>query len=357
MGHTGRVEIVLTGLSLDQPGGMQTYMLAVAPHLERLGHCVTLYAPENGVMGDLAVSRGLRVANTHHELPEDCDAVIASDAITLLMMAERYQSAIRVIVVHSAELDLHLPPGLEGVASCAVAMNDAVERRLRAMPARFEVHRLRQPIDTDRFRMIGLGREAPTRVLLLGNYLTGAFKDDLVRVCEEAGLECHQVGVYGEVLPEAVEAIRSCDIVIGQGRSVLDAMACGRAAWVYGPIAGDGWVTELNYQLLEADGFRGRATDSVVDAATFAAALKEYDPQMGQVNRKLITLHHSAYEHAIELVRLIGARPAGKRVDAPLREMARMLRIQFDAQAATEMLTRECRSLNDRLAAIERRVG
>jgi hypothetical protein len=156
--------------------------------------------------------------------------------------------------------------------------------------------------------------------------------------------------MYGEVLPDVVGAIRSSDIVVGQGRSVLEAMSCGRAAWVYGPIAGDGWVTELNYQLMEADGFRGRATDAVVDAASFGNSLKEYDREMGQVNRKLITLHHSAYEHAIELMGIINAGPAGRRVDAPLREIARMVRTHFDAQAATEILTRECRSLNERLS-------
>jgi len=344
------VDIVLTGLGLDQPGGVQTYMLAVAPQLERLGHGVTLYAPKLGAMSEVARSRGLRVARNPHELPDDCHAVIASDAVTLLTMADRYPTSIRIIVVHSAELDLHLPPGFEGVASCAVAMNDAVERRLRAMPNLAEVRRLSQPIDTDRYRMTGLGSSQPNRVLMLGNYLTGSFKDDLVRVCVDAGLEWHQVGRYGEVLSDAVGAIRESDIVIGQGRSVLDAMACGRAAWVYGPIAGDGWVTEANYRLLEADGFRGRATDALVDATTFQVGLKEYDPEMGQVNRKLITLHHSAYEHAISLIEIINERDPGRRVDAPLQEVARILRTLFEAQAATEMLTRECRSVNERLS-------
>jgi hypothetical protein len=38
------VEIVLAALALDGAGGMQTYLLTVAPHLERLGHEVTLYS-------------------------------------------------------------------------------------------------------------------------------------------------------------------------------------------------------------------------------------------------------------------------------------------------------------------------
>jgi hypothetical protein len=320
---------------------MQTYLLTVAPQLERLGHHVTLYAPQPGLMSDVARSRGLRVADGEHELPDDCDAVIASDAITMLAMADRYPTSVRVLVVHSAELDVHLPPGIDGTVSRVVALNDAVERRVKAMPARFTVHRLHQPVDTDRYRLSLPGPEQPQRVLILSHYILGAFRDDLVRVCEDAGLEWRQVGQYGETLTDPTPAINDADIVIGQGRSVLDAMACGRAAWVYGPIAGDGWVTELTYPALEADGFRGRATEAIHDAGTFERCLKEYDPAMGLTNRKLITLHHSAYEHAIGLVEILDAAPAGRRVDAPLRELARTIRTQFDAQAATELVTRE----------------
>jgi hypothetical protein len=42
------VEIVLAALALDGPGGMPTYLLTVAPQLERLGHEVTLYSEKTG---------------------------------------------------------------------------------------------------------------------------------------------------------------------------------------------------------------------------------------------------------------------------------------------------------------------
>src|ERR1700722_16515548 len=148
------MELVLTALTLDAPGGMQSYLLTIAPQLERLGHEVTLYAPEQGTMADVARSRGLRVARREHELPDICDAVIAQDGVTLLDMADRYPDSIRVIVVHSAEYDIHLPPGPEGTVSFAVVMNDAVERRVRARAQPLRVEPLRQPMDTDRHRPV-----------------------------------------------------------------------------------------------------------------------------------------------------------------------------------------------------------
>lgn len=351
------MEIVLTALSLDGPGGMQTYLLTIAPQLERLGHEVTLYAPQLGTMADVACSRGLRVARSERELPDLCDAVIAQDGVTMLAMADRYPGAVRVIVVHSAEYDIHLPPGIDGTVSCAVVMSSAVERRVRAMSTKLKVERLRQPIDLERHPAVGSISDRPRRVLMLGNYLNGRARDALVGVCENAGLAWRHVGIHGELLPDPISAISDADIVIGQGRSALDAMACGRAAWVYGPVAADGWVTASTYASFEADGFRGRATDRLHDAESFGRALREYDPSMGTVNRNLITLNHSAYEHAIELVTIIDTAPAGHKVDAPLRELARAVRAQHDAQSSLEAITRELRALDERVTTAQREIA
>jgi hypothetical protein len=348
------MEIVLSALSLSAPGGMQSYVITIAPQLERLGHEVTLYAPELGVMADVARSRGLRVARWEHELPDHCDAVISQDGVTLLSMADRYPDAVRIIVVHSSEYDVHLPPGIDGIVSRVVVMNDAVERRIRAMSAVFDVERLRQPIDTERHFAVGTLPARPHRVLLLGNYLNVRDRDAFVQVCTQSGLSCQHVGVYGQLLSDPVDAINEADIVVGQGRSVLDAMACGRAAWIYGPSYGDGWVTSSNYASLEADGFRGRATDAVLDAASFGRALEDYQSSMGTVNRKLIALHHSVHEHVNGLVRVIETAPVGKKVDAPLRELARTIRTQFGAQAGMETVTHQLHAVHERLVdAIE----
>jgi hypothetical protein len=357
LGKNAPMELVLTALTLDAPGGMQSYLLTIAPQLERLGHEVTLYAPEQGTMADVARSRGLRVARREHELPDICDAVIAQDGVTLLDMADRYPDSIRVIVVHSAEYDIHLPPGPEGTVSFAVVMNDAVERRVRATAQPLRVERLRQPMDTDRHRPVGALRDRPRRVLMLGNYLSDRGRDALVRVCEASGLEWRQVGAHGELLPDPLAAINEADIVIGQGRSALDAMASARATWVYGPIAGDGWVTPATYATLEADGFRGRATDHILNAESFGQALEEFDPSMGADNRKLITLHHSAYEHAIELVELLDTTPAEHKVDAPLRELARVVRTQYEAQSGMEGMANQLRAALEAQAAANNQVA
>jgi hypothetical protein len=348
------LQIVLTAPALALPGGVQSYALTVAGQLERLGHDVTLFAPIQGLVADVARERGLRVARSEHDLPEACDAILAQDAPTLLTAAAHYPKAVRALVIHGAEYDLHLPPPPAGAAAVVIALNDVTARRARAVADAPPVIRLRQPIDTARFGSHGALRETPGRVLLLGNDLRGARRDALLDVCDRAGVAVAQVGQHGELRADAAAAICEADIVIGRGRSVLEAMSCGRAAYVLGPVAGDGWVTPSSYPGLEADGFRGRATDAVPDAGDFARALTAYDPRMGERNRALVVQHHDFHEHAAAVVEALGAVEPQPLPDAPLRELARLVRITYDAQVRVTEIGHDLRAAhlrNDSLTA------
>lgn len=340
------MEIVLAALALDQPGGMQTYILTLAPHLERLGHDVTLYSPEAGSVAELARSRGLRVSRLETELPPSCDAVLSGDAVSALVMADRFPEAVRGIVVHGGDFDLHLPPRHEAVVSFAVAMNAVVQRRVEATAAAPPVIRLRQPIEIAHFYPAGPVREEAERVLLLGNYLSGPRRDALASVCEQAGIAWRQVGAAAEIALDPWPAILEADIVVAQGRAAIEAMACGRAVWVFGPSGGDGWVTEDTYAAIEADGFRGRSSGALADVGAFGRALEEYRPRMGEANRELAVLHHSPYDHAVAIVGLLEGASAPPPPRAPLREMAQLVRTHHDAQSRVAAVANELRDLH-----------
>ena len=78
------------------------------------------------------------------------------------------------------------------------------------------------------------------------------------------------------------------DIVVGYGRSVLEAMALGRAAYVWDIAGGDGWVTPETYPTLEADGFSGAATDPIIDADRMRADFASYGPELGAFGFDLV---------------------------------------------------------------------
>ena len=154
------MELVLASLHLSWMGGATTYLLTVAPALQRLGHDVTLYSPDAGDTAELARGRGIRVATDESELPPDCDGVLTQDTVMALELADRYRRR-QLFVSHGALVDLAKPPQLPGVTAAVVAMNDRVAAEARSLALDVPVERLRQPIDVERFRFRGPVHDRP----------------------------------------------------------------------------------------------------------------------------------------------------------------------------------------------------
>ena len=126
------------------------------------------------------------------------------------------------------------------------------------------------PIDIDRLVPLGPLHERPRRAVLLGNYLERDAA--VVGAWGAAGVEVARVG--GSVQDyDVAAAVADADIVVAKSRAALDAMACGRAVYVFDVFGGDGWVTPERYPGLEADNFAGQATGRVVDAEALARDL------------------------------------------------------------------------------------
>ena len=116
------------------------------------------------------------------------------------------------------------------------------------------VVRLRVPIDTDRLVPLGALHERPRRAVLLGNYLE---RDVAVTAAwSGAGLEVERIG--GSVQSyDVATAVADADIVIAKARAALDAMACGRAVYVFDVFGGDGWVTPASLSRARGRQLRG----------------------------------------------------------------------------------------------------
>jgi hypothetical protein len=216
--------------------------------------------------------------------------------------------------------------------------------------------RLRQPIDIERFYQQGPPRERPAEVLLLGNYLRGQRRAVVTGVCEELGLRCTQLGRDSQMSPEPVAAIGRADIVIGYGRSILEAMACGRAAYVLDHLGADGWVTADSYPAMERDGFTGMQSGRHPTPEELRADLLRYDAGMGLVNESLVVSHHSSFVHARELSELLTSVAAGARqkLDSG-RELARLARMQWHADWRFHELERDVQAMRAQLREQELR--
>jgi hypothetical protein len=324
-----RVLIALTQFGL---GGSETYSVTVAEQLERLGHPTRIFAGRATAEGrELAASRGLRLETGDPAAlgeMEDVEAAIVQDSASAYALARR-EDLPQVFACHGVATFEHPPQGLRPRPP-VVVLNDRIRARIAALAAAPEIVRLRQPIDIERFRPRGASRPRARRVLVFSNYLKADRLAIVEAACEELGLELVRLGVGAEPSVSPQEAIAGADIVVGYGRSVLEAMAMGRAAYVWERGGGDGWVTPENYEALEADGFSGVATGDVVDTGRIRADFAAYSPELGTLGFDLVRKHHAATKHTEALVRLLegAAAPAS---DGMLEEMALLVRAEARA--------------------------
>jgi hypothetical protein len=340
---------LVVGLNSLGLGGTESYALTVAEHLDRLGHRVAICASELRDGAEVASDRGFEVVSPA-ELRSGLDAAIVQDAAISLELAGRSPELRQIFVAHSESFDPQAPTRLPGVVELAVALNDRVADRLRALSPSPEVVRLRQPIDTERFRARGALPETPRRALLLSNNHLADRQAMIERALSARGIELVRVGGAAGQSTDPGSRLAEVEIVIGYGRSILEAMSCGRAAYVYDWSGGSGWVTAESYPAIEADGFAGRGSD-VIDERRLAEDVNAYRPSMAPVNHDLIVAHHRANVHAQELVTLLRrAAPAAETPPAPLDEMSRLVRLEWRARAEAHGLLGENANLRSQLS-------
>jgi hypothetical protein len=336
-------------------GGSESYLLTVAEQLDRLGHEVPVFSPELDRGADVAEERRIEVIG-EGELDREFDAALVQDASVSYTVADRCPAVPQLFVAHSAKFDLQAPPQLPGPVGLVVVLNDRVAARMRSYALELDVVRLRQPIDTEHFTPHAPLPEVARSALLLSNTQNDDRIAMLERACAEAGLELRRVGGLSGQVNDIRPAVADAEVVIGYGRSILEAMACGRAAYVYDWKGGDGWITPDSYPGIEADGFAGSADRTIADAPQLVEDLRGYSASMGPVNHDLVMAHHKAGEHAQELVELFRrlAKPE-PRPPAPLQEMARLVRLEWRARADVHSLVHENAHLRGLLAESERK--
>jgi hypothetical protein len=288
-------------------GGSETYAVTIAEQLERLGHPVELFAGEASEKGrELAASRGLKLTTgdpTRLADRDDFDAVIAQDAASAYVLASGRRAS-QVFVIHGLTFFEHPPQALRPV-SPVIVLNDRTGDHAAALTCKPEVVRLRQPIDLQRFKPRGPSRPQARRVLAFSNYLEDDRMAMLEAACEDLGLELVTMGIRANASITPQDAIAEADIVVGYGRSILEGMVMGKAAYVWDRAGGDGWVTPESYPALEADGFSGAATHRLIDAESLRADFAAYRSELGTLSYDLVRDHHSAARHTEALVRLL----------------------------------------------------
>jgi hypothetical protein len=349
------MQILLVNQPWQAFGGSETYLLTIAPPLQRAGHDVTLYAPAGGEPAETARERGIAIVTQPGELPEEPQAVITQDGESAYAMAERYPEAVRLYVLHSSIFEPQRPPHLRDTCHLIIALNHGMYDQATSLGLDTRVARLTQPVDLDRFTDRGGRGTKLRRVLMLGNHWGGPGYRNYEAVATAAaslGAEVDLVGAGGRVTRSPEIETASSDVVVGLGRCIVEAMASARAAYVFGNMGGDGWVTTNTYPRMEALGFAGGSDGTAIDADRLRADFECFDADMGQVNRQLAVAHHDAHRHAAALVDLIEKLEPKPAADpTALAVLSRLVHVQWETESRVAVAEADSRRLR---AEVER---
>jgi hypothetical protein len=267
-------------------------------------------------------------------LPLECDVVIAQDAVESCHLAGLYPHAVHVFRACSDVYDFQLPPQVPGIVDLIAVASGRMERHVRAAAQQAPILRIRQPVDIGRTVAAGPIGKRPRRAVVLSNYQVDERERMLAEAWGRAGVQICRIGGAGGQSFDLGVALAGVDIVVAKARAALDAMACGRAVYVFDQYGLDGWVTVESYEALEEDNFAGLATGRIASVQALSADLGRYEAAMGAINRDLVVQHHGVGEQVATILEAIeplrsklapeAERRGREREELPLREISRL---------------------------------
>jgi hypothetical protein len=291
--------------SLGGTNGVQTYLITICQRLKRNGHDVSIYAAESGEGADRALAAGIPVVVGSHNLPEDFDVYFAHDVTAAYEMADFRPSVPQIFVWHGNLFDGNVTPQIPDFTRRVLSLFSRSGDRMRGMAFKPPVLDLTQPIDTTAFNIQKPIGERARKVVAVSNYLYGEPLEIARQGCELAGLEFRLIGAHGEGPSDRPQdAMNDGDIIFGKGRVIVEAMSCGRAAYVFDVFGGDGWVTKDSYESLLAGNFAGGLRSGHPTAEQLAKDLGRYDQNMGDINRQIAIERHAVNKHISAIVEL-----------------------------------------------------
>lgn len=285
------------------PGGSETYLETVAPELIQLGHDVIAYAPVLGTVAQRLRQAGIEVTDDLNGLSPD--VIHAQQASTAMRVRGHFPTTPMVYVCHSSVLDIEDPP-VASNPQAIVTLADVVDRRVRAtaLGQAVPVHRLTQPVETP--FIDPLRRQLPPnpRTAVLVSHRAGWIQNEIEKTCSAMGIELNVLGQAENRPDNPIPEMMKGDVVFAVGRTLLEAMSMGRAAFIADDRGLWGFVTADNYTDAESYSF---ARLSERPTAPLAELLAAYDQSLGDEMVRLSRAHHSSRIHASRLVDVYAA--------------------------------------------------
>lgn len=258
-------------------GGTDTFNWAMCKALVDMGYSVYYYAPD--MDGNGVTEKYLR----------EIGAMPYTEGIPLLACFANQQSGKHFVgkcpvvqTCHSAYTSLEMP--IKG-AKCYVSVTEEIQKHLK-------VHGYSTPVIMNGIDLERYCSKVPLRTSNL-RVLSICQGDDtlLKEACASLGWDFRSVPKkVDERIWHIEDLINEADIVVGIGRSLYDAMACGRVCISWdnrrlNPYCGCGYITAENWYAAARTNFTGRGFAQIYTADKLVDELKKYNVADGATMR------------------------------------------------------------------------
>ena len=283
------MKILVGNNHLQRTGGTENYTFALAVELQRLGHEVEYFAFERGEVAERLEDLGI------HFMSQDSYDLILVNHNTVVERLCTYGFIIQTC--HGVFPALEQPSPL---ADRHVSVTPEIKDHLDSLGVESRV--LYNGIDCTRFAPYTPISPRLTTVLSLSQ------SDDLNRFlnrcCRKMNIKFLSCNKFTDNVWEIEKKINEADLVVGIGRSVYDAMACGRCVISFDcrgymkMAIGDGYLNKDNFNTAIYHNCSGRGLRKIFTKKEFIQELKKYNPEDGVWAREYalenLNMAHSA---------------------------------------------------------------
>lgn len=266
------MKILITNLFLDLFCGTETWCFAVAMELKRRGHEVFVYTPLCGKI--------------YKEFEKNGIHLVTSGSFDLILDNHNQTdtSKFKGPIIHTCHGIINEERPMKGAVN--VAVTEVASKKWKVE------HIIHNGIDINRFICKCPIHSSIEKVLSLCKSDTA--NDVLRKICSDIGVEFECM--YGKEVFNVEDKINEADVVVGVGRSLLDAMACGRPVVSFDDrfyyktrMLGYGYITPDKYKYYDLDSFTASYTEKTLNKLELAKEIfGKYDPKDGEVNRQYI---------------------------------------------------------------------
>jgi hypothetical protein len=328
------LNILLANATLALLAGSETWTYTLALQLKEMGHKVSCFSPELGIISDKLIEAGIPCYNDlstakikrfsyvlEEEIDLDFDIIISNHNHIVKYLRSQYPTKPIISTIHGV---LHFDqdgniapehPALDAGVAQFVAVSEEVQEKL-LQDYGLQSIIIRQPLDTKKLGALKPPKEKPEQFFINTNY---AGKEDsyiitIKEVAKHFGAKVAAVGQNFTSQFDLSKAIEESDVVFGMGRSVLEGVAAGRLGIVQGRWGNGGAIVPDRKDIKEIPdmgkimgcNYSGRnsggkfaTTEEMIEMIE-----KYYKPEILEWGKNMVNKNHNVILIAEEYVRI-----------------------------------------------------